>query len=497
MGSSAAKIGLFAPDGRLLALHRCGYRTQEPRTGFKEQHPADWWRAACEGIRSVLALGPGGHVAAVAAIGHISSCTFVDGQGEVLRPAIGFQDQRATAESREIQATISRAEMAAHLGIDLPPAPNWPLPKLLWLRKHEPHTLDRARYVLQAKDFINLRLTGVFATDLSSSRGLVDFRAGKPARALFAQFGLPELLPPLREPGEIVGQITAAAAEETGLPRGCPVLAGWNDLNACALGSGMLLAGQTFNVTGTSEHIGMVVDHANAPPGLVSAPYLRGRRLLYGVTSSGGGALHWFSQLCSAGVPQLIEECSIAPAALLFLPYLEGERSPVWDPQASGLLLGLRTEHNRGHIARAILEGVAFSLRQNLDLLGAAEEPIRGPIVLSGGGSTLPLWNSIKADVFKRDVVTLRNPQAGVQGAVILASVATGFYRDVETATRTMTHTAESTSPSTLASGRLQRLYGIFTQLYPAVRSLSHALAANHGMEQPADGLSATAGQEV
>lgn len=406
--------------------------------------------------------------------GHISSLTFVDASGRLLRPAIGFQDLRAVEELNELQASFSRDELAQRLGIDLPPAATWPLPRLLWLKKHEPATLEAATCLLQAKDFVNYRLTGELAGDASSFRGLVNFATGRAAEDILASLGLPaRLLPPLSRPDAVIGTVTDTAAKETGLPAGLPVVAGCNDLNASVLGSGATREGDSFNITGTSEHLGIVTTEQHRAAELICAPYLPGSRLFYGVTSSGGGSLAWLERVLEKGAEELLAMAGAVPpgaGSLLFLPYLEGERSPVWDPRAAGAFVGLRTRHRPVHLARAVLEGVAFSLRQISELVEQAGADLRAPINVSGGAARARLWNQIKADVLGRAVIALENPQSGMLGAAMLAAVGTGYYKSCEEAAQGMVRRGETLAPNPDNAALYSELYGIYCQLYPALR---------------------------
>ena len=486
------KVGLFDEAGKALATASYSYGTAEPRPGYKEQDPSDWWSSVKKGIHQVLGEVKNASVLAIGATGCISSLTFVDAEGNYLRPSIAFQDQRAVEEVGEIREKFSRAELAESLGIDLPPAPTWPLPRLLWMRKHEPEVLDRTRYLLQAKDYINLHLTEEFASDSSSNRGLVDLSSNlsskRSAVAIFAKLNLPDLVPPLFRPDQVIGRVTQKAALETGLTAGLPVVAGWNDLNASVLGSGIFEDGQAFDVTGTSEHIGVVTSSHHAAERLMCAPYLPGKELLYGVTSSGGGSLAWFSRFSGKSINELLASAAAASSELIFLPYLDGERSPIWDPQASGVLVGLRSSHGQGDVARAILEGVAFSLRQILELVETHAAFRPETLVASGGGSMAALWNQIKADVLGKDVVTLRNPHAGIQGAAILASVAGEMYPDIETAAVQMTATAQRFRPMEINRRHMDEMYALYNEIYPALRGTMGRLR-RESLSQPNEGI--------
>ncbi len=477
IGSSTTKAGLFGLDGTVLALAGRSYPTYEPRPGYKEQHPEDWWAAEVACVREVCTSSAPGSILGIGVVGHLSSLTFLDAAGIPIQPSLGFQDVRAAAEVTEILTTFSRAELAGLLDIDLPPGPTWPMPRLLWFRKHEPAVLDRTRHLLQAKDYINLRLTGVFASDASSNRGMVHLGTGRPAERLFRTFGIPDLLSPLHAPCTVIGGVTERVTREMGLRTGMPVVAGWNDLNGAVLGSGATHAGDTFNVTGTSEHIGVVTASRPQAPELVCAPYLPGLRLFYGVTSCGGGSLDWFRQFSGCGMEQLLAEAeAVAPESLLYLPYLEGKRSPVWEPRASGALVGLRSTHGRGAVVRAIMEAIAFSLRQSLEIIDRSLGTNCGAVTVSGGASRIRLWNQTKADVFGRPAVELENPHAGILGAAILAATGAGAYRSPEVAAACMSRPSGQYEPRTEATPRYSRLYARYCELYSALRPILNSL---------------------
>ena len=480
VGSSATKVGLLTLEGNARVVARHAYPTDEPRPGFKELDPELWWDTTVEGIREISAGASPDEILALCAVGHISSLTFVDKTGRPLRPSVGFQDQRASRELNELYERFSREELASLLGIDLPPSATWPLPKLLWFRKYEPETLRGTRYLLQAKDFVNLRLTGEFASDPSSSRGLADQGTDRVAGSVLEGLGIDSaLLPRLCGHAEIVGTVSAEASEATGLRRGLPVVCGWNDLNACVLGSGSVRVGDEFNITGTSEHMGLVTDRRVTNPKVMCGPFLKGKRLLYGATLSGGGSLDWYRRISGRPLAELLALAESAPAgseSLVFLPYLDGERAPIWDLKASGAFVGLRTRHNEGHLVRAILEGVAFSLRHIRDLIKAESGDSTGKVVICGGAAQGRLWNQIKADVLGRRVSVPVNPEAGVLGAAMLAAVAAGCYKTCEDAAGVMARLDHEVAPSPDASARYEPLYQAYLALYPALRDVFQRL---------------------
>jgi sugar (pentulose or hexulose) kinase len=286
-------------------------------------------------------------------------------------------------------------------------------------------------------------------------------------------------------PDAVIGTVSAKAAEATGLRPGIPVIAGWNDLNAAVLGIGAIDDGQYFNITGTSEHIGRVTtDCAARAPGLICASYLPGRRLLYGVTTCGGGSIEWYRRVTRHPLEDLLvqaEKASLQNDPLLFLPYLDGERAPIWDPQASGAFLGLRTTHGQGHLVRSILEGVCFSLRQILEQVPSPSAATPGAITVAGGTARSSVWNQIKADVLNRRLDLPAHLQAGVLGAAILAAVGVKRYPDAATAAARMVRCAGRFEARTTQASELALRYAIYCEAYPALRSvfagLRHARA--------------------
>ncbi len=478
VGSSSTKAGLFSRDGAAVDSASRAYPTDVSRPGCAEQDAEAWWRAAVESIGELMARNPRAEVAGVGASGHISSLTFVNVAGVPLRPALGFQDRRAIAEVDELGRRFSRAELAGYLGIDLPPAATWPLPRLLWFQKHEPETLDRAFRAIQAKDFVNFRLTGELASDASSNRGMIDLANGQAPAALFARLNLPaRLLPALREPHEAIGTLRPEAARETGLTEGIPVVAGWNDLNASVLGSGCAHHGDLFSITGTSEHLGGVTDSVveRRSAALVAAPFLPGKQLLYGVTTCGGRSLDWFLRAFGGPRDALLARAAEVPPGsegLFFLPYLEGERAPIWDAAARGAFIDIRSGHREEHFVRAILEGVAFGLRQILELLPAELQSGSGALAISGGAAQSALWNQIRASVLGRTLTVSAHPHTGTVGAAMLAAVGCGWYPTRESAAHCMSRRARSFAPD--GAEMYAESYARFCELYPALKNWFH-----------------------
>lgn len=475
VGSSSAKVGLFTFEGRLISMTSRVYATHEPQPGWKEQDAAAWWGAVTDAIHQIGSKNNLNQVQAIGCTGHICSHTFVDKAGNPLRPSLGFQDQRAITESEQLYSRMRREELTAELGIDLPPAATWPLPRLLWFQNHEPETLEKAYCLLHAKDFINFHLTGEFAADASSHRGLVNLKTGREAERVLSRLGLPRhLLPPLQNPEQVMGRVLKSASAVTGLPEGVPVVTGWNDLNASVLGSGAVNEGDAFDVTGSSEHVGMVTSRRPGAPQLMYAPFLPGKHLFYGMTLNGGGVLTWYCETFGRSIEEVTRLAESVPAGsegLFFLPYLDGERAPVWDSRAAGAFVGIRSHHTQGHFGRAVLEGVAFSLLQIFELVEQEAGRLVTPIVVSGGAARIQLWNEIKTNIWGKPAVVPENVHTGFLGAAMLAAVATGRYASCETAAQGMVKIAEMPPVTRGLPDLYRKAYEQFCEIYPSLRS--------------------------
>ena len=505
LGTSSCKVGLFDPAGHPRGFGQAGFSIARGPQGLAEQDPHAWWPAVCQAVRQALQASGvhAEHIAAVGLSGQVGTHVLIDRACQPLRPAISWQDTRAHAEVGVLRERVGRERLGAALGIDLPPGPAWPLPRLLWLQRHAPEALAQTWRMLQIKDYVAYQLTGELATDASSWRGLVGLPGAEIAADLLRELGLPvDLLPPRHLPSAVMGRVSPAAAEASGLVAGTPVVTGWNDLNCGLLGTGVVAAGMGFDIGGTSEHLGVALA-PDAPlqpaDGLMLAPYLTHdpagpARVCYGVTSAGGGSLEWYA---SQFVPDLLAAYGLAlppesaawlealaaetpPGAdgLLFLPYLHGERAPIWDSAARGVFFGLSGRHRHPHFTRAVLEGVAFSLRQ---VLGVVETTVGAPvdsIHTSGGPASLALWNQIKADVLNRPVVVPTITHAACLGAAMLAAISSGWYAGAMPAAAAMVHAGQTFEPHVERAARYEPLYALYASLYPQLRTAFAQLAA-------------------
>jgi xylulokinase len=462
-----------------------------PRTGWAEQDPRDWWRATAEAVSAALAQAGAGReeVACVGLTGQMHGAVLLDGAGEVLRPALIWCDQRTDAQCRSITERVGAARL---IELTLNPAlTNFTLTKMLWVREHEPELWARVRTVLLPKDYARFRLTGERATDVADASGtlLFDVAGRRWSDAMLDAAEIDRaLLPRAFESPEITGRVSAEGAAATGLREGTPVVAGAGDQAAGAVGMGIVRPGAVSATIGTSG----VVFAATARPALDRGGRVHtfchavpGRWHVMGVTQAAGLSLRWFRDRFGTGdgavagggrdpYELLCEEASGAPPGsdgVLWAPYLMGERTPHLDPHARAALTGLAASHTRAHVIRAILEGVAFSLRDTLtifDEMGVPVETIR----LGGGGARSPLWRQIQADVYGRAVEILAAEEGAAYGAALLAGVGGGVWPSVDEACARAVRVAARVEPDAGASDVLDARYKAFQSLYPALRHL-------------------------
>jgi xylulokinase len=467
-----------------------------PQRRWAEQDVETYWDAVRGAVLLVMEDAEGAEVAAVGICGQSPTLVLVDRDGQPLRPAMIWQDTRAWQEADSLRAHHTEAEWAELFGMALPVDASYPLARIAWLHTHEPDTLARTRAVLQPKDYIVHCLTDAFVTDIWSSKGILHQQTGAPVRAYRDLLGIaPTFAPRGLPPRAIAGVVTPAAATALALPAGIPVVAGWTDSHVAILASGALAAdGQAFDIAGTSEIIGITATASGAIGGGVLRspvwdPDVPGRVVVYGPTQTGADALRWAveSLLAIPDDPAHRYETAmtmaetIPPGAecLLFLPYLDGERTPLWDPHARGTFMGFNRSHTAAHAVRAVLEGVAFAVRHVLDVAEAQAGRHAPEVVLAGGGIRTTVWNQIKADVLGRPVVTTTDPDASVLGAAMLAGLGAGIFRDTQAATDAMVRRGTVFVPRDDFASLYDRGYVIFRDMYLALQPLFPRLAGN------------------
>jgi len=461
-----------------------------PRLGWAEQDPHDWWRAAVCAIREALAKAglAGGDVACVGFAGQMHGAVLLDADDEVLRPALIWCDQRSQRECDWLHRTVGR-ERLIQLACN-PALTNFTLTKLLWVRSHEPQLWPRFTHFLLPKDYVRLRLSGEHATDMADASGtlMLDVAHRCWSAELMAAIGLPEAcLPRVLESPEISGRVSDEGAESTGLPAGTPVVAGASDQAAGALGLGIVRPGDVSATIGTSGVVFASTDHpAMDPQGRVHTfcHAVPGRWHVMGVTQAAGLSLRWFRDKLAGSLDldtayeQLTKEAAATPAGadgLLWAPYLMGERTPHLDPKARGALVGLCANHTRGHVVRAILEGVAFSLKDTIALFEDMHVPVRN-IRLGGGGARSPLWRQIQADVYGHEVEIVETEEGAAYGAALLAGVGGKVWSTVEEACERSVSVISSVRPDSQAAAIMQRQYEAYRALYPALKPIFEKL---------------------
>jgi xylulokinase len=489
VGTSGLKAVLLDADGRTLGESQAAYPLRTPQPGWTEQDPEDWWLACQRAVQMLwekgLSLTPS-DVAAVGVSGQMHSLVLLDSEGDVCAPAILWSDQRTGAECEEIVARVGASELRALTGNRA--LPGFTAPKLMWVRRHWPDAYRRARRLLLPKDFLRVRLTDDIVTDVSDASGtlLFDVRNRRWSRDMVGALGIDEsLLPRAAEGISRTGSITSHAASMTGLVQGTPVVAGGGDNAAAAVGVNVVEPGVGMLSIGTSgvlfAPIAAYPEHVDGRVH-VFCHALPERWHLMAVTLSAGGSLRWFRDLLAPLLPVpgddaydwLLERAASAPAGadgLVFLPYLTGERTPYSDPRARGAWVGLHLGHSLDHMARAVLEGVAFSQRQGLDLLrasGAAVNAVRG----AGGGLQSAVWRQILADALQVGVQTTRLPTGAARGAAVLAGLGEGLYRTPDVGIRWADQRVDAPGAPGAAFERAWRLYD---RLYPALASIFEA----------------------
>ena len=498
VGTTGTRAVVVQPDGQVVAAATADHAPMRmPRPGWAEQDPEDWWQAAIRAVRAALeqAGTPGAEIDAVGLSGQMHGVALLDRSQAVLRPALLWCDQRSQEQGEWITARVGAARLIRL--VSNPALTGFSAPKLLWVRDHEPGLYERVAHFLLPKDYVRFRLTGEFATDVSDASGtlLFDVTNRRWSTEVLEALEIDrKLLPRAFESPEITGQIRTEVALLTGLRAGTPVVAGAGDQAASAVGNGIVRKGLTSATLGSS---GVIFGYTDSPlldpRGRVHTfcHAVPGKWHVMGVTQGAGISLRWFREQCGEsetwvarqiGVDSydlLVQEAEKAPPGsdgLVFLPYLMGERTPYLDPQARGMWFGLTASHTRAHLVRSILEGVAFSLRDSLEIfgeLGITVQEIRS----SGGGSRSALWRQIQADVYQKDLVTLAQSEGSAFGAALLAGVAAKAYHSVEESARMAIRIRDSVHPAPGHADIYNRVYDVYRRLYPAVRELAHELA--------------------
>jgi xylulokinase len=483
VGTGGTRALIIDERGRVLAS-----ATEEhapfasPQIGWAEQKPEDWWRACAIAIRKALSVTniAADEIACVGLSGQMHGAVMLDEQDRVVRPALIWCDVRTDKQCQELTEKIG-ADRLIQLTCN-PALPNFTLTKFLWVREHEPENWKRVRSVMLPKDYVRFRITGERAIDVADASGtlLLDVAHRRWSREMLDATQIDErILPKVYESQEVCGKISTEGAAATGLKEGTPVVAGAGDQAAGATGMGIVVPGAVSATIGTSGVVFAATDRpAMDPKGRLHTfcHAIPGRWHVMGVTQAAGLSLRWFrDNLCSdLDYERLTGEASkVAPGAdgLLWTPYLMGERTPHLDGQARAALVGLTASHTRGHIVRAILEGVAFSLRDSFTIFEEMNVPVRS-IRLGGGGARSNLWRQIQSDVYGHDVEVVEAEEGAAYGAAILAGVGAALWPSVDAACAAVIRVAQRVAANPNVVSKMSASYAAFRRVYPATRSV-------------------------
>jgi xylulokinase len=458
-----------------------------PHIGWAEQDPQDWWRACGIAVRKALEKAQlrGHQIACVGFSGQMHGAVLLDERGQIVRPALIWCDVRTEKQSRELTAKIG-SERLIQLTCN-PALTNFTVTKCLWVRENEPENWSRVRSLMLPKDYVRLQLTGEAATDVADASGtlLLDVANRRWSPDMLALTEIQDsLLPALYESPEICGEISAIGAAATGLAEGTPVVAGAGDQAAGSIGIGVNSPGTVSATIGTSGVVLAATDHpALDPAGRLHTfcHAIPGRWIVMGVTQAAGLSLRWFrDQFGGRGegnlesYDELIADAFKIAAGcdgLLWTPYLMGERTPHLDPSARAALVGLTASHTRAHVIRAILEGVAFSLRDTFTIFHEINVPVR-TIRLGGGGARAELWRQIQANAYGQTVETVQAEEGAAYGAALLAGVGVAVWPSVDEACRSVVRVAQTTRPNPEDSRTLEKAYSMFRRVYPAMKAI-------------------------
>lgn len=495
IGTTGTKTLLIDAAGNVLAEANATYPMDQPKPGWTQQDPEHWWQATVQSVGEVMKkskLKPA-QVRAIGLSGQMHGSVFLDKNDKVLRPALLWNDQRTEAECAEITTRAGGRKALIRL-VANPALTGFQAPKILWLRNHEPRLFAKLAKVLLPKDDVRRRLTGDYVTEVSDASGtlLLDVVKRRWSGTLLSKLDLDaDLLPRVVESEDVTGTLTAAAAEQLGLTTQCKVVGGAGDCAAGAIGNGVVRSGVLSTSIGTS---GVMFVHSDTPQYDARGRLhtfchaVRGKWHMMGVNLTSGGSLQWWVENVLRGLPggdagdayQIATEEASAVAAgsgsLLFLPYLNGERTPHADPLARAAFIGLNLTHTRAHLTRAVMEGVTFALRDSLEIIQQLGVPVK-EIRAGGGGSRNTLWRQMQADVFGRKLTALKVEQGPAYGVALLAAVGDGAYKNIEQACKATIEIAAQTPTDRKAAKVYAGLFPVYQRLYGQLKDEFAVLA--------------------
>lgn len=488
VGTSGTKSVLFDLDGNIVASATGEYPLSQPQNGWAEQDPNHWWKAVCDSLRELSAKAEG-EIVGIGLSGQMHSLVLLDKENRVIRPAILWCDQRTGAQCKKIEQLVGRERL-----IDItanPALPGFTASKLLWVQEHEPQNYAKVARILLAKDYIRFMLTGEYATEVSDASGMQLLHVSRRSwsKEVCEKLNVDlACLGTVYESTDITGYVTEVAAKLTGLPVGVPVAGGGGDNAAAAIGMGVHAPGNAFTTIGTS---GVVFTPTNVPiidkKGRIHTfcAAVPGTWHVMGVTQAAGLSLNWFRKTLAPELSyrQIDEACRSVPIGadrLLYLPYLMGERSPVLDSDARGVFFGLSAIHTRSHMARAVLEGISYSLYSCMDVIREVGIEICD-MALCGGGGKSPFWKQMLCDIYGIPVKTMASEEGAALGAAILGGCAAGVFSSVAEGCDRMVRSGSVSTPNEENHNVYMDYYGLYDQLYPALKVPFRAMAQKGG----------------
>jgi xylulokinase len=489
VGTGGTRAVIVRDDGHIVASATEAHEPfASPQIGWAEQRPEDWWDAATRAVRHALSRASlhGHDIGCVGFSGQMHGAVMLDAAGDVVRPALIWCDVRTSPQCLELTRQIGAGRI---IQLTCNPAlTNFTLTKLLWTRENEPNLWSRVRAVMLPKDYVRFRLTGERATDMADASGtlLLDVARRRWSDEMLQATAIDRaLLPELHESSDICGTISAAGAAASGLVAGTPVVAGAGDQAAGATGMGIVAPGAVSATIGTSGVVFAATDRPAVDPlGRLHTfcHAIPGRWHLMGVTQAAGLSLRWFRDQFAGDVvtdqgdayDRLTAEAATVPAGsdgLLWAPYLMGERTPHLDPHARGALVGLTASHTRAHVVRAILEGVAYSLKDTLTIFGEMNVPMTS-IRLGGGGARSSLWRQIQANVYGKDIEIVEAEEGAAYGAAMLAGVGARVWPSVDAACSAVVRVAARVRPDPSSAPTMAAGYAAYRRIYPAITAI-------------------------
>ena len=498
IGTSGTKTIAIREDGKILASVTIEYPLSSPKPGWSEQNPEDWSHATINSVKQIVQKGvfKPSEVKGIGLSGQMHGSVFLDKDQKVIRPALLWNDQRTTAECAEIEERAGGRKKLIGM-VANPALTGFTAPKILWLRNKEPKNFEKMVSCLLPKDFVRLRLTGEFATEVSDASGtlLLDVQNRKWSTALLKKLDLPlSILPKVYESEEVSGVLTSAAAQQMGLPAGIPVVGGGGDQAASAVGNGIVRRGVLSATMGTS---GVVFAHSDEvqidPEGRVHTfcHAVRGKWHMMGVVLSAGGSLQWYRNQLGQSEAEVAKslgqdpyevitsQAQQAPAGsegLFFLPYLTGERTPHADPYARAAWVGLSLRHGRPHMARSVIEGATFAMRDCLEIIQGLKVPVK-EVRLSGGGARSAFWRQLQADIYGVKTATINASEGPAFGVALLAAVGTGAYKNVVEACDATIQVTDSWTPDSKTRKIYDAAYPLYAHLYQSLKGDYAAIA--------------------